>query len=75
MRTRNVYYYHVNRREAHKYLVWSQEMYKYITRHNGFQTGVTKECIEWESFYCGLLTQDTPHDKQFKWTYEFPIKL
>ena len=68
MRMRNCYYYHVNRREAHKYLVNRNEQLKAL-KHQGFN----KHDLQFYPDYCGFSSRDAIHDKQFSWVLDYPM--
>lgn len=68
MRTLNVYYYHVNRREAHKYLVNRNQQLK-LLKHQG----VDVRSLQFYQDYCGFLDVDGQHTKPFSWVLNYPM--
>lgn len=68
MRMRNKFYYHVNRHEAHKYLVNRNEQLQAL-KHQG----INKHYLQFYPDYCGFLSHDAMHTKQFKWIIDYPM--
>lgn len=68
MRTRNKFYYHVNRHEAHKYLVNRNEQLKAL-KHQGFN----KHDLQFYPDYCGFFSRDSIHTNQFNWVLDYPM--
>lgn len=68
MRMRNKFYYHVNRHEAHKYLVNRNQELKRL-KHQG----VNKRDLQFYPDYCGFFSRDAMHTKQFKWIIDYPM--
>ena len=68
MRTRNKFYYHVNRREVHKYLVNRNEQLQAL-KHKG----INKHDLQFYPDYCGFFIRDAIHTKAFKWIIDYPM--
>lgn len=68
MRMRNKFYYHVNRREAHKYLVNRNQELKWL-KHQG----INKRDLQFYPDYCGFLSRDGVNTKPFNWVLDYPM--
>ena len=68
MRMRNCYYYHVNRHEAHKYLVNRNEQLQAL-KHQG----IKKRDLQFYPDYCGFLSHDAVNTKPFNWVLDYPM--